>query len=240
MTVGTGHPDWQSYAQWRSAALLDFTTNLPVNSNQTTVEIPTQNWQSLFLSASTFSASGYVLEMQIKDVFNGVDGAWTTFRTWAITANASLLVTVPAIGQSVRFKLTNKSLVNVLQPLLLVWGVNTPAQGPGELIDDNLVTVTNTNLANGAAVSLPLPHIVRGLSQVYIQNPAATANGFSAFILQLDSLGATVATIAAWHNIKDILLAQVVLPNQPVALQLFNQSGAAVANINAAFTAPGQ
>lgn len=236
MTQGTGHPDWQSYAQWRAGKLVVFDQLMTPNQVLVTDPISVANWQSVLIKAAA-AGSGFTVAMEVAPSVDAAAGAWYQQHTYTIPDSSNVLWTqVTPIDKAVRFRITNASGANTGEFALTAYMMNTPAMPGVADLPANWAGADGFTLASGGTKALLLPYQPAARVEVFCWAPLATVNGLTLTLALIDALGAVAQRLGRWDNVKGAVVQELVVPSGPLQLTLSNFTGGSVATIDQALT----
>lgn len=221
-----GHPDWQTYANWRSAPIIDDFEMFPPG---TTSRGPfsLNNYQSLLMVVNTAADSCSINFRFFSD---------TTLANLVDTYQMSLALgtlqkaVLPVAGNVVFIDVQNLSGVTqnigfVLTP------VNIPVSTPVYYGPTNVISQLNTNLLASTTVDFQLPFTQPGLAHLFF-NPRDNAGKLN-FAVYAGSPGARGSVV--YSNNGPIAGDQrlVALSDRPYFLEVINTDAAAAHRFDA-------
>jgi len=235
---GSGHPDWQAYSTWRET-LIDYALH-GVASGQQLILGPynASNWQSVMVTCDPVTLSGPGT-ITVTSLTAPSGGATIGALTFPMVPTAGLLRTVvPLLGPSFQVVLAAPVASTGFSAYVSATGVNLPGHGSSGLIDSNVASMVGVSLAAGANNTVYLPYIAAGPASISGRVPNSTGVGMRLIVYLVNAdgtLGDEVYRYDGWTPSHD---AVVVLPNQPVALQVVNATGALVNDVHASLSGP--
>lgn len=236
MTQGSGHPDWQSYAQWRSGALIDVTQSLAPGVTWTSPMITVSNWETLLVIAEATTKGAHMLMYTAPSVDTPL-AEWTPQQAWELPAGSNRLhAQLTPLDRAVLFTASDADAVTAATLALSVYGLNVPSVPGGVRFSDNMDGLNSFSLAAGASQAFLLP--VQGVTRagVYAWTPLATVNGMTLTLATVNAAGTVVQRLGRWDNVKGAVVQQVTVPTDPLQLTLTNFTGGTVSTIDLALT----
>lgn len=234
MSTLAGHPDWQSYAQWRSSALVDIAPNVLHGVNVASPAFLATNYQSLLVKATAVGA-GLFLDMQTADDLSGGAGGWASQQAWNITnGHNSIDQLVTPLNRAVRFALQNTDGAAAGDYTLKVYGVNTPADPALSPLPTVPAWAGGFNLAAGASKSLFPDFQGYSRAQVFASTPAGTPAGVRVELWLLNANAARVALVWATANLAGNVNDNLTIPAEALELVMTNGTAGAVNGCNLA------
>lgn len=192
--------------------------NFPANSNTVIYSGVTQNFNAIYLSASSVSGGGII---QVQWYADTALSSPTLVQDFVLTALNSLDVILPALGNGVIVSLT--TFASILQGTIAVFQVNSSlgkaGYVAGGMSTGELSTVLN---ANSTSVFNVGP-IVSGPASLFL-DPGA---GGSSVVIQVFTLSASGAAGLALEQFTGANGAQVMnfnMPASPISIHVINQS----------------
>lgn len=164
-----GHPDWQTYPNWRGVPLVYTNQAFPVGNTSFGL-FAVQNYQSVLVEVGISSDQCSILfefwadqaKTQIVDNYNLILNAGTLVK---------LILPVPANFMDVIVRNTS---ANPESLLISVTPVNIPASRPMFFGNTNVISQSNVNLAANGVDTFQLPFIQPGLAHWFVNPHDAT------------------------------------------------------------------
>lgn len=232
MTIGA--PDWQQAQQHHTQVLFnDDPATYPVGVT-TKYAGPSSAWASLQVRCQANSGFGHVFIHWYTDAafVNGVG-----VDTWAITPNTGVSMTYPVQAPFVRIGFSNTSAGND-SIVFYVVATQIPAQKVEYLVTAQTVYVLGGSApANGNVLAFPA-FVQRGPAQLLFQDTNASGKlGVSVRVLTDDS--SEIAYIYAANPPQTLLVTSLYVPDQPLALNVFNTDAVNAHPYDLCFAIPG-
>lgn len=222
MSSPLGHPDWQSYAQWRGPTYSDRSQPIPTSSNLVLGPFVTSHYASLYLNVS-----GATVGTTVSVTFGAVPDNLKAFKTlsWDIRSTDTLEVLVPIVSNYVWITVASDGIagrsvfVHAFPTNVAVPRVQYPS------VKNLIRAVTQSVPANGS-ITYNLPQVMEGPASLCI-DPVGTANQLTALVTMTDMNNVNIAVVYETFHVAGIVNAQFQAPAGPLKVQVLNDDVAA-------------
>lgn len=230
MTIGVGHPDWQSYAQWRAGVVQNQTVPILPGASFTTPAVNVTNWQALLLIGFAQTA-GVTIDMQVAPSVNAAPADWTTQQQFKLPPGSNVIEQlVQVIDRAVRFKLTNTHATATATVQLAFYAMNTTPTPQAGIRTTNSNYRSNITINAGANLLLNLPFQGNSRCRVSVFAVAGGAATLAAQLWEIDEQANRVGLVGSWV-VNPQVDQNLWVPPGPLQLGIFNNSAGAINSI---------
>ncbi len=226
MPLITGHPDYQSYADWRGTIVTaqQYTVTIAV---PVTVPGNITNFASLLIRC-TAPVGGVSVILQFF-----TDSGMATqvgSMAWTVSGGALLLANVPALGNFFTVQLTTAQAGNQTVNLsILPNNLATSVTKYPKI--NNAVAGANVSLAAGATFTANLPQLGEGNGYAYFK-PLDNTGNLDCRITELNEAGNGIFDLVSATAPLGAVTLQFMSSFRPVQLKVINKDGAAAHNLD--------
>lgn len=222
-TPTTGHPDFQSYTQWRGPIL--FKGAYSITSPQSTGSSGfVTNWASLLIRVVLTSGTGVTVTVTYYDDQTLTNKAGT-YQWICSFAPVTLSVVVPNLGNWAVVSIsTGQAGANAGTAYVAACNLLVP--GPRYQVTPNAASGFSVNIIAGATLSTLLPYVAEGNGTVFAQCSVATAP----YTVEVDHLneGANILDEPARvASVTGPQLLNYIASAYPLLLKITNNDAAA-------------
>lgn len=225
-----GHPDFQSYANWRGPIIASQTAFPLSPANPFHVETVVTNYASLFLRVTGAAFNGIPALIVCMFYTDSTKAIQLDSFVWQTTFNAELSVLVPVLGNYMTLDITtttagptNTRITCIPQNLAPTSCSYTPAGS--EAIGQNVLVAASTEL------DAIMPVIREGRISAYVRDTAGSAK-FNINLNELDQTGAVISEFASLPLLAAPATIEALGGTNPIRLRIFNTDGAAGHTVN--------
>lgn len=213
---GSGHPDWQAYANWRGT--LKTTAAVNYHTGVTAIgTFITTNYASVYVSALGTSGSGQLVLDWFADDAATMPTETVTFNVTGITL---FNVLVPASGNSVKVSFNNDLVPDCVFSFSLL-PMNIPVAKPVFHVDPTDTGEFEQLVSHSTTHSVAVNQIMGGLAHVYFDPELGT--GKMAFKLySVDQDGLRALRLVNFTNLAGPSQQLIVLPSRPLIVDIIN------------------
>lgn len=214
----TGHPDDQTYANWRGPLLSAFSTYNLKNTTPVNVAGYVTNFQSLLLSVSIAGAAGY--QITASWFTDATQNILVATNTWTVSASQQIQMLTPILGNYVTLALTTTSVpgfnINVgFAP------TNIAVPSTKYVNSGNINFITSFNVPANTSSIFPLQYVSEGRMHWYASDLAGSGK-IQLRISMLTAAGTEAATIDQVNTLTTQANGDVTLPAQGVGIVFQN------------------
>lgn len=232
--AGTGHPDWQSYANWRGTLATVPATHYHTGSTVIGTFITT-NYASVYVSADGTSGSGLLTLQWYADEAATMPTEQVTFPVDGITA---FNVLTPASGNAVRVSINNDLAPDVIFAFILL-PMNIPVAKTVFHVDPWDTGELNRVVGASGSVTENITQIMGGLAHLYF-DPQLGSGKMSFQLFSINEDGAQDLRLCNFTNLTVPSQQLVVLPSRPLQVVIANSDAVNGHSISWALVTTGQ
>lgn len=214
----TGHPDDQTYANWRGPLLGAFATYNLKNTTPVNVAGYVTNFQSLLVSVSLAGAAGY--SIAISWWTDATQNILVASNQWTVSASQQIQMLVPTLGNYVTIALTTSSVpgfnINVaFAP------TNLAVPSAKYVNSGNINFQSSFSVPAGTSSIFPLQFVSEGRMHWYASDVGSSGK-IQLRISMLTASGSEAATIDQVNTLTSQNDGDVTLPAQGVGIVFQN------------------
>ncbi len=221
MTSSIGHPDWQTYANWRGPILYNSGLTLPANGSGILFTDAVSHFASLYLEVIGITG-GCILEASFGATAATIRSS--VVQAWVVQGASQLSAMFPVLGNFVQISAVQAGSAGCTANVFAI-ATNTPVTGTIYQATGNGVAADNEAIAAGATNAHQLGWVTEGEAYVFL-DPLGSAGGLNVTVWALNQSGAHVFPIARWNGVTTILNQSFRTINYPIALEITNTAGA--------------
>lgn len=217
MTNPIGHPDWQTYSQWRGPTFVNQSVTALANSTTVVGTFAVSHFASLVLYVKNVVGGGTISFQYSEDGTTFITGFGPSWRIWQ---GSAMNVTVPILGNFVRVVVSAPVANSFVGDITLVpTNVTVPRnQYQGSEMD---VHASGVNIAAGGTSNFQLPAIAEGFAYARL-DPLGVANQLSIIVYALSETGAGEYIVWRRDKVAAAVDGQFLAPQQSLLVQLVN------------------
>lgn len=213
-----GHPDDQTYANWRGP-LLGSATNVHLDSTHPiTITGYVTNFASIFLDIYNVFTKG--MSVQVAFFTDATLAQLCGSETFVLLQDQNLNCFVPALGNYVRIILattdaTGASIAYTLAPS------NQPAASPRYQSVTAVAANKNQSIPASTTIIVTLSELASGPGWWFVFDPGSTSK-FQARLVLVNQDGTEGSILDLISTVANVYRAQFVAPQEPVGIAIQN------------------
>lgn len=224
----TGHPDDQTYANWRGPLLDAFATYHLSAATPVSVAGYVTNFQSILLFVSLAGANGY--QLSITYFTDATQNIQTGSGSWTIAVNQSVQMLTPIMGNYALIQLSTTSVAGFNVNLAFT-PTNVGVPSTRYPCPSNFSFRMSFSVAAGVTLIAPFSFIAEGPGH-YWASDVASSGKLQLRISMLTALGAEAATITQVNTLTSQQDGTFIAPPLGVAVVIQNTDGAVAHSVS--------
>jgi hypothetical protein len=217
VTNPIGHPDWQSYAQWRGPNFANLNVTALAGTTATVGTFAISHFASVYLLVQNVTGGGQV-NLRFGETSSTIVA--NNGPSWQVFQGSSLVVTAPALGNFVQVTIDAPGGNSFVGDVFII-PTNTPTGKVSYPTVGNLVNALNDTVNAGANKDRQLPQLAEGNAYVFF-NPQGVSGKLSLLIHALNDTGGVDFTAWRADVVTGITTATFIAPPRPLLARVNN------------------
>lgn len=226
MTSGVGHPDWQTYSNWRGPVLYNAGIVVPGGGSLTIGTWPVAHFASVYVELIN-QTGGCNVQARYGEAANAIRPS--VVHLWNVEGNSQLSALIPALGNFVQLSATSAGVAGytanglVIPTNTAVDRVQYPAVGDWVAADTETVNAGATNRHD-------LGWVMEGEGWLFVDT-LGSASGITVTIWARNPDGTVKFPVYRAFNVTAIINQEWTALNYPLSLEITN-NGAGAQNVS--------